>query len=114
MPHTQEDPHCAWAQNSHLTVERFRSIEERIAAEKPHLSASLAKLKELLGEERFGKYINRLQTISKSHQTLLLVTGSELRRTHIERECLPALKEAFAVQTVRVVCGSSFAGGNAF
>ena len=95
-------------------MERFSSIEERIAAEKPHLNQGLSKLKELLGEALFNKYINRVQTISKNESTLLLVAGSEMRRTHILRECIPALKEAFGVLSVRVIGGSGFAGADTF
>lgn len=114
MEKTTQTSNDAWTQNAHLTVERFRSIEERVASDKPQLQDSLAKLKLLLGPSLFDKHINRLQNISKNEQTLLLVTSSEMRRTLLERECLPALKEAFQVQRVRVVSGSTFAGGNAF
>lgn len=114
MSEVMTEPCCDWVQNPFLKMERFSSLEERVATEKPHLRQGLSKLKELLGEALFAKYINRVQNISKNDSTLLLVAGSEMRRTHILRECVPALKEAFGVRTVRVIGGGGFAGADAF
>ena len=42
-----------------------------------------------------------LTPVSYTH--LMLVADNELHRTNIERECLPAIAEAFNVTNIRVV-----------
>jgi hypothetical protein len=92
-----------WVKNEHLSVMPFTSLEQRIAASKPHLLAGLLKLREILGEESFEKYINPLHNLSRNDTALLVLAGSAHARTHIVRECIPALQEAFSVRVVRVI-----------
>ena len=63
----------------------------------------LGKLRELLGPEKFQKYISTVHNINKSGNAILLVAGSELHRTNLERECIGAIMKAFAVDNVRIV-----------
>ena len=61
------------------------------------------KLKEILGEETFHRLISKVHNINYAGNRILLVAESELHRTNIERECLPAIAEAFEVTSIRVV-----------
>ncbi len=92
-----------WSQNPLLHAEVMTSLEARIALEKPQLSAGLARLRTLLGDESFEKHICRLQNITKRGNMLLVVTTTTLQRSLIERGCIPQLKKAFNVTMVRVV-----------
>lgn len=96
---------CGWVKNPHLTVQEYTALETRVAEEKPHLSDALRRLKALLGEADFEKYINPLYNINQSGHKLLILAGSELRRSQIERACIPAIKEAFDVELVHVIGG---------
>ena len=98
-----ENEKIEWQKNPHVSMEVMTPIEQRIAAERPQLSQGLAKLRELLGEEKFIKYISPLHNITKNKSTLLLVAANVLQRSHIERECIPQIKKAFDVVYVRVV-----------
>lgn len=89
--------------NAHLSSQPRTPLEDRIAAEKPQLSAALEQLKKLLGAEQFELYINPLSAINKSGDKLLIIAGNEMRRTHIERVCISAIKEAFGVKSVHVI-----------
>ena len=92
-----------WVKNDHLQVIPFTSLEQRIAASKPQLLAGLLKLRKILGDEKFEKYINPLHNLTRNDTALLVLAGNAPARTHIVRECLPALQEAFSVQIVRVI-----------
>ncbi len=92
-----------WAENQCLHAEILTPLEQRLATEKPQLLSGLEKLKSLLGREKFEQHISPLQNLAKNNTDLLLVTGSAQARTRIVAECLPALKEAFSVQTIHVI-----------
>lgn len=98
-----EEP--AWVQSQHLSTVPLTPLEERIAAEKPHLLENLQKLKTLLGTEAFDRYISPVQTLNQSGQTLLLIARNAMHRSHIVRECIPAIKAAFGATIVRVIGG---------
>jgi hypothetical protein len=92
-----------WFLNPLLSAEVMTSIEARIAAEKPDLSIGLIRLRKLLGDEKFEKYICQLQNIAKKEELLLVIADNVLQRALIERNCIPQLKEAFGVSMVKVV-----------
>lgn len=102
----------AWGNNPHLSTERLTPLEERCSQEKPHLLAGLLKLKDLIGAEKFDRYINPIPNFNQNGKMMLFVAGNELRRSHIVRECIPAIKVAFGADTVRVIGGGSFIGIN--
>lgn len=81
----------------------FTPLEERMAVEKPELMEGLIKLRDLLGAEKFRKYISKIHNINKSGNKIMFIADTELHRTHIERECIGAIEEAFEVEYVRVV-----------
>ena len=81
----------------------FTPLVERMTKEKPELVPGLEKLKELLGEAKFSKYVSPIHNINLSGQAMLIVADSELHRTNLERECIRAIREVFAVTKVRIV-----------
>lgn len=81
----------------------FTPLEERMAVEKPELMDGLLKLRELLGAEKFEKYISTIHNINKSGNKIMFIADTEIHRTHIERECIRAIEEAFDVEYVRIV-----------
>lgn len=47
--------------------------------------------------------VSRVHNINYADTRIMLVAESELHRTNIEREILPAIAEAFEVTSIRVV-----------
>ncbi|MDO4203071.1 MAG: RNA helicase [Selenomonadaceae bacterium] len=92
-----------WAPNPHTTMVQLTPIEERIRAERPELAEGLTKLREILGEDVYQKRISSLVNITRSGETMMVVTSSFMERSMLERDCIPAFKEAFGVSKVRVV-----------
>ncbi len=92
-----------WCRNEALSSVPFSPLESRIAREKPGLTAGLARLRSLLGDEKFGKFISPLHNLTKNGTMLLVVAGDFLHRSLLERECIPSMKEAFGVSAVRIV-----------
>ncbi len=91
------------ARDARVVTVPFSPLEQRMAAEKPLVMEKLLVLKELLGEETFHRLISKVHNINYDGSRVLLVAESELHRTNIERECLPAIARAFGVQNIRVV-----------
>lgn len=91
------------AKDARVVTVPFTPLEQRMAKEKPYLMEGLAKLKESLGEDSFKRLISNVHNINLSGPRIMLVADNELHRTYIERECLPAIAEAFNVTNIRVV-----------
>lgn len=81
----------------------FTPLENRMSKEKPYLVEGLGKLRQELGKEKFDRYISTVHNINISGKAIMLVAGSEMHRTNIERECVHAIMAAFDVDNVRVV-----------
>ena len=92
-----------WCKNEALSSAPFSPLESRIKEEKPGLSEGISKLRALLGEEKFNKFISPLHNLTKNKNMLLIVAGNYLERSLLEREYIPSLKEAFGVSSVRIV-----------
>ena len=90
------------AKDARVVTVPFTPLEQRMAKEKPYLMEGLAKLKESLGEDSFKRLISNVHNINLSGPRIMLVADNELHR-NIERECLPAIAEAFNVTNIRVV-----------
>ena len=90
------------AKDARVVTVPFTPLEQRMAKEKPYLMEGLAKLKEILGEDNFKRLISNVHNINLSGPRIMLVADNELHRTNIERECLPAIAEAFNVTNIRV------------
>ena len=91
------------ARDTRVVTVPFTPLEERMAKEKPQLMEGLLKLHELLGDEKFKRYISNVHNINVSGHAILLVAESELHRTNIERECIKEIMQAFDVDNIRVV-----------
>ncbi len=92
-----------WVPNPNTKMVEFTPIEERIKAERPQLADGMTKLRDILGEDIYNKRVASLVNITRSGETLMVVAGSFMERSMLERDCIPALKEAFGVAKVRVV-----------
>lgn len=91
------------ARDARVVTVPFSPLEERMQKEKPEVFARLQKLKELIGEATFKRLVSRVHNINYADTRIMLVAESELHRTNIEREILPAIAEAFEVTSIRVV-----------
>lgn len=89
--------------NPHLKSEKLEPFEVRIKRDKPELSAGVDRLKELLDKQVYENAFERIQTFNKTDDRLLIVSGGLLQRTFLERDCIPALKEAFGVSKVQII-----------
>ncbi len=74
--------------NGHLSAEAADAFEVRMVREKPELAEGIRQLQELLEPEVY---------------TLLIVSGGIMQRTFLERDCIPALKEAFGVKRIQII-----------
>lgn len=91
------------AKDTRVVTIPFTPLEQRMAKEKPYLMEGLKKLRDILGEQKFKRYISTVHNINKSGSAIMFVADSELHRTNIERECIKAIMDAFEVDNVRVV-----------
>ncbi|KHM52451.1 MAG: hypothetical protein J6N55_11230 [Anaerovibrio sp.] len=91
------------AGNAHLSSEAAEPFEVRIKRDKPELAQGVDKLLELVPEEIYKRAFKNIQTFNKRGDTLLIVSGGILERTFLERDCIPALKEAFGVTKVQII-----------
>ncbi|WP_293696033.1 hypothetical protein [uncultured Phascolarctobacterium sp.] len=91
------------ARDARVVTVPFSPLEERMQKEKPEVFARLQKLKEIIGEETFKRLVSKVHNINYADTRIMLVAESELHRTNIEREILPAIAEAFEVTSIRIV-----------
>ncbi len=91
------------ARDARVVTVPFSPLEKRMAEEKPYVMEKLQKLKAILGEETFHRLISNVHNINYAGNRIMIVAENELHRTNIERECLPAIAEAFEVTSIRVV-----------
>ena len=91
------------AREARVVTVPFSPLEERMQKEKPEVFARLQKLKKIIGEETFKRLVSKVHNINYADTRIMLVAESELHRTNIEREILPAIAEAFEVTSIRVV-----------
>ena len=89
-----------YAPNNNLRTEVFVRFEQRAAQEKPLLLPGLMALKEKMGTYDFDKYINNL-----SGKSMIMLTGDEKTRTILVSRWLPQIRDAFGVDSVRIVGG---------
>ena len=71
--------------------------------EKPYVFERLQKLKAIVGDDTFKRLVSKIHNINYADTRIMIVADSELHRTNIERELLPAIAEAFKVTNIRVV-----------
>ncbi|MDQ0202402.1 hypothetical protein [Pectinatus haikarae] len=86
------------ADNPHLKTEHITPITVR----KPELKKEFQQLRCLIDEKIFENYIETVHNLTKNENTLLITAGNELQKMHIE-DCIPALKNAFNVEKVKVI-----------
>ncbi len=91
------------AGNVHLSSEAAEPFDVRIKKDKPELAPGVDKLLELLPGDIYKRAFKNIQTFNKRGDTLLIVSGGILERTFLERDCIPALKEAFEVAKVQII-----------
>lgn len=91
------------ARDTRVVTVPFSPLELRMKQEKPLVYEKLQVLKGIIGEETFKRLMTRVHNINYADTRIMLVAESELHRTNIEREILPAIAEAFQVTSIRVV-----------
>ena len=91
------------ARDARVVTIPFSPLEERMQKEKPEVFERQQKLKAIIGEETFKRLVSKLHNINYADTRIMMVAESELHRTNIEREILPAIAEAFEVTSIRVV-----------
>lgn len=91
------------ARDTRVVTVPFTPLEERFAKEKPQLIPCLKKLYELIGDEKYRRYVRNIHNINVSGHAMLIVAESELHRTNIEREVIKEFAQAFDVDNIRVV-----------
>ena len=91
------------ARDARVVTIPFSPLEERMQKEKPEVFERLQKLKAIIGEETFKRLVSKLHNINYADTRIMMVAESELHRTNIEREILPAIAEAVEVTSIRVV-----------
>lgn len=91
------------AQNARVVTIPFSPLEVRMEKEKPHVFERLQVLKEIIGEDTFKRLVSKIHNINYADTRIMIVADSELHRTNIERELLPAIAKAFEVTNIRVV-----------
>ena len=89
--------------DKNLRQERLTPLEERIEREKPELLAPLRRVREQMDEKAYHRALDEVETLNRRGDDLLIVARDTRSRTFIERDAIPALKQAFAVKRVRVV-----------
>lgn len=89
--------------NKNLKTEVSESFHIRMKKEKPELSESVDLLMELLPDDVYARAFNNIQTFNKRGDMLLIVSGGIRQRTFLERDCIPALKEAFKVKKIQII-----------
>ena len=86
-----------------LHMEKFTPLSVRLASTQQGLQSGLAALKELVGEEDFGKYIETLVGLRRDGESLRIITDKELHRSLLERNFIVSLKQAFGVSEVQII-----------
>mgnify|MGYP004492283489 CR=1 FL=1 len=89
--------------NTHLKAEANMDFIQRIQQEQPDLAEAVNKLRDLLPEEVYKRAFSNIQTFNRRGDNLLIVSGGILQRTFLERDCIPALKEALNVKRVQII-----------
>lgn len=102
VPGEEEDGFIV-EQDPRVVTQPFTPLRERMVKEKPQLLPGLDLLEAELGSEGYLRLINKIHNINVSDSHCLIVAESELHRTSLEREALPALAKAFKVSHIRVV-----------
>ncbi len=91
------------ARDARVVTIPFSPLEVRMQKEKPAVFECLQKLKDEIGEETFTRLVSKIHNINYADTRILIVAESELHRTNIQRELLPAIQKAFNVTSIRVV-----------
>lgn len=87
-----------------MIVQPFTSLMERVLNETPDLLPGLQRLKSVMTDHDYEKYIDSLSSIRKGHGMLLLITRQEMFRSVIERNFLNEIKKSFDVERIRIIC----------
>ena len=90
------------ARDAKVVTLPFTPLEQRMQKEKPQVYAKLQLLREEIGDDTFKRLVSKIHNINYAAGRVLIVAESELHRTNIERELLPAIKKAFEADFIRV------------
>lgn len=89
-----------WYDEKSLATEAFEPLSKRIDKK---FYKSLQNLKTIILASDFENYIESLISIKLINDSLWLITDSPMHRSLLEHRFVPALKEAFGVEDVRIL-----------
>ena len=89
--------------NSLLTAETFTPLSERLSKADALVSAGVTRLKALLKPNDFESYIESLLNICQQEATIWMIVDSEMQRSIMERNLMPAIQQAFGLSDVRIL-----------
>ncbi len=92
-----------YVKNPYLSKTVAKPLSERLESRAGAVEVGLNRLRDVIDQSVFSKYIDSLERITVSGKRALLIAPTELHRTLIERELIPSIREAFGVDVVRVV-----------
>lgn len=89
-----------WHDAQTLTTEAFEPLSKRIGKS---FSQQIQNLKQTLLASDFEDYIESIVSLKIIDGSLWLITDSPMHRSLLEYRFIPALKEAFDVDNVRII-----------
>lgn len=89
--------------NDSLEKVAFTPLEERIGAENPALINGISKLKALMGEFDFDKYINSLIGMTRHGDVMFLITKNAMHKSVIELKFVKSIIDSFEVSGCRIM-----------
>lgn len=92
-----------YVDNPYLSKTVTKPLSERLEDRAGIVEVGLNRLREVLDGATFSRYIDSLERVTVSGKRALLIAPTELHRTLIERELIDSIREAFEVDTVRIV-----------
>lgn len=89
-----------WRKDKSLSTEAFLPLSKRIDKK---LYKGMQNLKTILLASDFESYIESLVSLKLINNSLWLITDSPMHRSLLEHRFVPALKEAFDVEDIRII-----------
>jgi len=98
--HNEEREDFFWHNEKLRSVEPFRPLSERLDKE---FAIGMKNLKEVLPASDFENYIESIVSLKIIGSSLWLITDRPMHRTLLKHRFIPAFKEAFEVEDVRII-----------
>lgn len=96
----KEEGNLFWKSGDRITTESFKPLSKRVGKS---LLEGMKNLKTVLLASDFESYIETIVSLKIINGSLWLITDSPLHRSLLEHRFVPAFKEAFEVEDVRII-----------